>query len=85
LYSQSRHGMQNDGEIYRPSLGSNNLKDINLVYLHILYRNVNGFIPEKLGGNVSWIFPVLILPLRLVIRFCLVWSLYVRLDYVRLG
>jgi len=41
--------MQNNGEIYRPSLGSNNLKDINLVYLNILYSNVKTFIPEKLG------------------------------------
>jgi hypothetical protein len=46
--------MQNNGEINRPSLGSNNLKDINLVHLNILYRNVKAFIPEKLGGNVIW-------------------------------
>jgi hypothetical protein len=77
--------MQNNGEIYRPSLGSNNLKDINLVYLNILYSHVKTFIPEKLGGNVSWIFPVLTLPVRLFIRLDLVRSWYVRLDYVRLG
>lgn len=76
--------MQNNGETYGPSLGSNNLKLVNLMYLNIHYRNVKAFIPEKLGGNVSWIFPVLTLPLCLVIRFDLVWSCYIRLDYVRL-
>jgi len=50
--------MQNNGETYGQSLGSNNLKDVNLMYLNIRYRNVKVFIPEKLGGNISWIFPV---------------------------
>jgi hypothetical protein len=77
--------MQKNREIYRPSLGSNNLKVIILVYLSILYRNVKAFIPEKLGGNVIWIFLLLPLPLCLVIRFDLVWTWYVRLDYVSLG
>jgi hypothetical protein len=75
--------MKNNAVIYGPSVGSNNLEDINFLYLNILYRNVKAFIPEKLGGKVSWIFPVLTLPLCFAFRFDLVW--YVRLDDVRLG